>query len=900
MDTSFEAYEHQGIGRIPNTLSWYHSIARTFQIHLSGNEKFKEHRDMKCKLPWSYEGASPRQLDAFCRELLSQKGSTEPIVQSGGIYGVHPQFADMNSDLIVKELSEDPRFKALETDDFRRAHEFFRIIFGNEHLRNRNPLHFSVIDCCLISNVLNVPKQIFGFPYACYGTDGIESLSLLLFSYRQIRSYVSSPVVVYVSEGGDLDDELMGQITQRLQISAVGASVDTLKEMLEVHGDRCVAVLAVGVCSRTLNRMASDATAASVPLHAHVTDRQIRNLFGSHRTEPMHLKMPEAVESVSISDGMFTCGYSLYRNPKTRDVHMDVAIKWQTLYLSPNEGGSGSSRPLLVDLCIWLLGWRALRRVALYGVNDAAHSRRRRLEVIRFHPNSNIRSAWSHAARRSFRGILERAEDVVSKLSDSRRGNKSGGVSRTSLLKEIATFQTRFIGGRSRPLEAFVTAGGTRSINLAFEAVLRRNEPWAYGEDNPPVVITGNPHLAVERAQRRFGFDLIRVAERGVISIPKLRDAVRDERVVAIYSQTLSYTDGTSDPLEDVSVVLEEENRRRASRGIHSIVHINDCCLALSVVIRNENQRGESMRVLDFDAPHTPTIVTIDAHKHMGAEKGFSTVFGTSSTLSVLDTRVCVGSPPTNGDVVRTMANLLYVESLGGYRQVYTRLADAVAEAATSLERAGLRLVRPRERAYGSTVLCFEDPSGGMGRALNKRGFNTSTVYNLFDGAADEIGKTQGAFQLSVTPHQLRAAPNGQDMTALDVFVEEAKRTHRDFVASPFYRVIRATFPERSFLAHVAADNVPVYLFSLISGGGVARSLGKMLARRYCSCLLDEGAMFCVNDTEAVAISRFRTLCGAVQIVVFCLVCHFALAFEVPEIGYAVVAALLLRRWGVL
>ena len=33
---------------------------------------------------------------------------------------------------------------------------------------------------------MNFPKHIFGLPYACYATDGNESLSLCLYAHRQV------------------------------------------------------------------------------------------------------------------------------------------------------------------------------------------------------------------------------------------------------------------------------------------------------------------------------------------------------------------------------------------------------------------------------------------------------------------------------------------------------------------------------------------------------------------------------------------------------------------------------------------------------------------------------------------------------------------------------------------
>jgi len=42
-----------------------------------------------------------------------------------------------------------------------------------------------MVDSSVVGSLLNFFKEIFGFPYAGYATDGNESLSLCLFSYRQ-------------------------------------------------------------------------------------------------------------------------------------------------------------------------------------------------------------------------------------------------------------------------------------------------------------------------------------------------------------------------------------------------------------------------------------------------------------------------------------------------------------------------------------------------------------------------------------------------------------------------------------------------------------------------------------------------------------------------------------------
>ena len=40
------------------------------------------------------------------------------------------------------------------------------------------------------------------------------------------------------------------------------------------------------------------------------------------------------------------------------------AHHWQAVYMSPNEGGSGSATPLFADFCLVMLGWEALGQLA--------------------------------------------------------------------------------------------------------------------------------------------------------------------------------------------------------------------------------------------------------------------------------------------------------------------------------------------------------------------------------------------------------------------------------------------------------------------------------------------------------------------------------------------------------
>ena len=111
--------------------------------------------------------------------------------------------------------------------------------------------------------------------------------------------------------------------------------------------------------------------------------------------------------------------------------------------------------------------------------------------------------------------------------------------------------------------------------------------------------------------------------------------------------------------------IIEEENLRRkraAEEGgggggeaggggggrdpYAPVTLINDSCLAFSVLLHNDGERygPQCLRVFDLSVGMvTPVIMTQDAHKHLGADKGISMAMGTPGTLSLLEGRVKVG-----------------------------------------------------------------------------------------------------------------------------------------------------------------------------------------------------------------------------------------------------------------
>jgi glutamate/tyrosine decarboxylase-like PLP-dependent enzyme len=237
---------------------------------------------------------------------------------------------------------------------------------------------------------------------------------------------------------------------------------------------------------------------------------------------------------------------------------MDLGYQWQTAYMSPNEGGSGASAPLFADFCTLLLGWKCLGQIA-------RHTKSPPRDHHRLSPTSIKAGQSPVASVPAFEPILERALASI---------HPSTLVPRRHLESELVCFQRHFIGGVNRDLEAITSGGGTRSINLAFESVITRAR--ATNPSQKIKVLTGNPHLAVERAERRFQFDLVRLDVDGAIDVDKLKAHIGDPDVRCVYTQTLSFTDGITDPLQEILDVIESENRRR--QADERITLINDRC----------------------------------------------------------------------------------------------------------------------------------------------------------------------------------------------------------------------------------------------------------------------------------------------------------------------------------
>jgi len=426
-------------------------------------------------------------------------------------------------------------------------------------------------------------------------------------------------------------------------------------------------------------------------------------------------------------------------------------------------GGSGAAGPLYADFCYVMLGWSSLSGVAKAAPVSDRSTRRLTPSLVPGIKRGDdsafvevVKSTENKSSEATFDAVLGWAQGVLKVRTP-----------RQELEAILGDYQREFLGGKTRDLEVLTSGGGTRSINYAMESVMKVARAAGISK---PKILTGNPHLAVERAERRFGFEVVRVVDDGAICLNQLDEAISDPEVVAVYSQTLSYTDGISDALGQIVYVVEKENIKRSKSGQPLVVLINDSCLAFSILVHNDGKNGRpSMRVLDLTSTCiTPVMVTLDAHKHLGTDKGVSTVIGTPGTLSHLKDAVLVGSQPSEEELVRAISDMWLV-GIDGYYRLYEKLVIEVDKGIRRIQAAGMTLIHARNRYPGSTVIAIEDPSAVLMKRLKKLNHSTASLYNICPAHPE---RCQTGFGLSLTAHVMRVVRD--DKTALDVFLEES------------------------------------------------------------------------------------------------------------------------------
>jgi len=808
------------------------------------------------QLDFTADGMSLEQFRAFFDASMAAAKKVEPICEAGNKYSVDHHFVTLNGELLLHEIKMSAMYEGLSGSDRKRADQFFEIMCLEDELRNRNPLHPNPLDSAVIANLLNFPKHIFGFPFGCYATNGNESLSLVLFSYRAERLARKLPLanarVVYVmAEGEALLTPDVEACASRLSMPFDLVRNDDLRSADLGQA----AVVMCDFANPKLEQVVAWAAQAGVAVHIHVLDRQFRAILS--QDVPVHFELPKGVRSISIENGFFRSGFQLYRDTELRDLHFDLPFEWSSQYLSPNEGGSGNTTPLYIDFCFILLGWSALRGVASQTTGgrptEANLENYDRLQPRLLSPFQGADTVLEEQVPRTLEGVME-------------WGKKSMQLPRKELEEHVLQFQRHFAGGKNRSVEVVTSGGGTRSIQYAFETVLKRARMAGMSHVK---CITGDPHLAVERAERRLLFEVVRVHQDGVLCLKGLKQHIQDPCLLVVYVQTLSITDGITDPLSEAIAIIEEENQRR-KRAAESnsggsylpITLITDSCLAFSVLLHNDGERygPECLRVLDLTQDCiTPTIMTQDAHKHLGADKGISMAMGTPGTLSLLDGHVKVGSQPTRGELVRCMADMLLV-GREGYHEKYNRLAAAVDDATKKIEAAGMHIVHGQYRVRGSTAFTVEDPSARIQRMLKKCGHGPSPAFKLNSPFPD---RCQTGFLMSLTPHGIREMKPG--MTALDIFVADSIESHKKAMASP--SCLAKLFREDSLMAILLSGGLTdLWLFAQLREAGVRRDVSSLILRRLFTAIYDSGVV-CSQKQQAPVQSLLARITGLVCLV---------------------------------
>lgn len=233
----------------------------------------------------------------------------------------------------------------------------------------------------------------------------------------------------------------------------------------------------------------------------------------------------------------------------------------------------------------------------------------------------------------------------------------------------------------------------------------------------------------------------------------------------------------------------------------------------------------------------------LDAHKHIGADKGLSMAMGTPGTLSLLSGHVKVGEQPSNGALVRAMSSMALV-GVDGYYEKYRHLGAAVAETTQAIASAGMTLINSHNRVFGSTAFGVEDPSACLQKKLKKKGHGPAPLFGI---APQHPNRCQSGFLFHLTPHSLRTLNDGKK--ALDVLVTDLVESHNAIKKN--YSPLAKLFHESSLPAFLlSGGNEELWLFNLLRKPGFGREVTMLLLRRLVSGSLD-GGVICSNRHQA-------------------------------------------------
>ncbi len=170
-----------------------------------------------------------------------------------------------------------------------------------------------------------------------------------------------------------------------------------------------------------------------------------------------------------------------------------------------------------------------------------------------------------------------------------------GARAAKSALEDARSQTAQLLG--ARPSEIIFTAGGTESINLAVQGVLR-----AYPKAE--VIVSAIEHEAVLNATEGLNVRKAPVDEKGIIDLKKLEKLIGADTVLV--SVMLANNEvGSIQPIKQVSELVEAERVRRKSKGIKLPIYLHtDACQAPLFLDVNVARVGVDLMTLNGGKIH--------------------------------------------------------------------------------------------------------------------------------------------------------------------------------------------------------------------------------------------------------------------------------------------------------
>ncbi len=147
--------------------------------------------------------------------------------------------------------------------------------------------------------------------------------------------------------------------------------------------------------------------------------------------------------------------------------------------------------------------------------------------------------------------------------------------------------------------EIIMTAGATESINLAFSAVTGH------------VVISEIEHHAVLRVAEQYSYTLVKPTPKGTIDAEAVQAAITSETEL-VSVQLANNEVGTIQPIRDIALVIEKEQRRRKEAGESKPIYFHcDASQGFGQIDVNVARLGVDMLTLNSGKIYGPKQVAL-------------------------------------------------------------------------------------------------------------------------------------------------------------------------------------------------------------------------------------------------------------------------------------------------